>query len=166
MKIALDVHYRPEEAKAVALAFEEWTDAQPLRIATAWIQPVADYVPGQFYRRELPCLLRVLEQFDLDRVDLLLVDGYVDLDEAGRPGLGSYLYEALPRPIPIIGVAKKHFHSVGQAALPLYRGNSQKALYISARDFPLPEARERIARMTGPFRMPELLKILDRHTKD
>ena len=56
--------------------------------------PVAAYVPGQFYRRELPCLLAV---FGLVRqpLEIILIDGYVWLDAQGMPGLGGHLFDAL-----------------------------------------------------------------------
>ena len=38
---------------------------------------------GEFYLRELPPLRAVLN--DLSELDLLVVDGYADLDPGGRP---------------------------------------------------------------------------------
>lgn len=45
----------------------------------------AEYLPGEFYRRELPPLLAVIPRSSA--LALIVVDGYVDLDAAGRPAL-------------------------------------------------------------------------------
>ena len=76
------------------------------------IPETADYVPGQFYKRELPCILEVLKLSDLAQVQLIIVDGYVFLDDDQKKGLGSYLFEALDGEIPVVGVAKRSFHSI------------------------------------------------------
>jgi len=44
------------------------------------------YHPGQFYPRKLPPLRAVLD--GLDQMAVLIIDGYADLDQDGRPGLG------------------------------------------------------------------------------
>jgi deoxyribonuclease V len=45
--------------------------------------------PGQFYLRELPPMMAVLAT--AGKLGLLVIDGYVDLDPDGRPGLGARL---------------------------------------------------------------------------
>ena len=52
--------------------------------------------------RELPALLAVIEDLD-EPPGLVIVDGYVDLDPDGRPGLGAHLNARLG--VPVIGVA-------------------------------------------------------------
>ena len=57
--VALDVHYDDDAdaAGAAALWFADWPSADPdgeRVLRTAGLLP---YVPGQFYERELPCLL-------------------------------------------------------------------------------------------------------------
>ena len=63
---------------------------------------VAPYRPGEVYPRELPPLRAVLA--DLDELGLLVVDGYADLDPAGRPGLGARAHGEFG--IPVIGVGQ------------------------------------------------------------
>ena len=46
-------------------------------------------------------------------MDLLIVDGFVDLDPSGRPGLGAHAHAAFE--VPIIGVAKSAFRSATHA---------------------------------------------------
>ncbi|MGH3303168.1 MAG: hypothetical protein ACRDOK_16105 [Streptosporangiaceae bacterium] len=43
----------------------------------------------------------------MDLPRLLVVDGYVDLDQDGRPGLGACVHAEFG--IPVIGVAKSRF---------------------------------------------------------
>jgi hypothetical protein len=68
------------------------------------VPSVEPYVPGEFYRRELPCILRVLETIS-ESIDVIVVDGYVWL-EGTRPGLGAHLFDTLGTKVAIICVAK------------------------------------------------------------
>ena len=108
MIVAIDVHYRETNAKAVAIEFEDWTTDHPTKINQVLLPDIAPYIPGQFYKRELPCILKILEQSNLSLIDIIIIDGYVTLDK-GKPGLGKFLYEHLKESIPIIGVAKTSF---------------------------------------------------------
>jgi deoxyribonuclease V len=159
MIAAVDVDYRDREALAACVLFHHWTDASSCAELTERISPVEDYQPGQFYRRELPCLLAVLNKSP-DPLDLVVVDGYVWLTDETHPGLGAHLYQALGRTIPVIGVAKTRFHSA-TAARAVLRGGSQRPLYVSAVGIDLDPACQAIARMHGPHRVPTLLKAVD-----
>lgn len=108
MIIALDVYYYPHNAKVVGVAFEQWEADTPLAVYTEVVETVTEYIPGEFYKRELPCLLALLRLTDLSGVSCIIIDGYVHLAE-DRPGLGAYLYAALEEKIPVIGVAKTAF---------------------------------------------------------
>jgi deoxyribonuclease V len=48
------------------------------------------------------------------RLHLLIIDGYVDLDPAGTPGLGAHLHAHTG--LPIIGVAKTVFRAATHAS--------------------------------------------------
>jgi deoxyribonuclease V len=121
------------------------------------IESVAEYQPGEFYRRELPCLLAVLERGPA--AEVAVVDGYVWLGPE-RPGLGAHLFEALGKRIAVIGVAKTRFAGAGEA-VPMYRGESRSPLYVTAAGVGVTEAAGWIARMAGPYRVPEMLKRVD-----
>src|SRR4051812_38004665 len=108
MNFAVDVFYAQDTAFAVGVKFN-WQDESPLEIIVASITSVADYVPGEFYKRELPCILAVLGKTKLDDIDFIIIDGYVYIDNAYQYGLGGHLYEALQKKIPAIGVAKTKF---------------------------------------------------------
>ncbi len=48
MILALDVHYRESEAKAVGILFH-WQDTEPRKVFVEDIQEVEDYIPGEFW---------------------------------------------------------------------------------------------------------------------
>jgi len=91
MMACLDVAYSGLEANAAAVLFHSWDDSAGLHEIVTRVAPVADYRPGQFYLRELPCLLTLLALVE-EPLEVLIVDGYVWLGEGDRPGLGAHLY--------------------------------------------------------------------------
>lgn len=160
MLACLDVDYRPARARAACLLFERWDDAAPGDSRVVELDAAADYEPGQFYRRELPCLLAVLDSFGgLDGIDGLVVDGYVWLDSAGRPGLGAHLWEALERSVYVVGVAKNPY--VGNPGVEVRRGASDKPLHVTAAGVSPAWAAERVGEMHGEYRLPGLLRQVD-----
>lgn len=166
MNLALDVAYSPDaRGQAVALAFAAWTDAAPTAAYTAVVAQVADYEPGAFYQRELPCLLAVLARVDLNSVTCLVVDGYVTLGTDARPSLGQRLHEALDGQLPVVGVAKTRFQGVAPQVVPVLRGTSKNPLYVTSVGLPVAEAARQVATMHGKHRFPTLLKQLDDLTK-
>lgn len=165
MILAFDTHYLENQAKTVCIAFLQWTDEQPAQVYTE-ITPVAEaYEPGQFYKRELPCILSLIRQIDLSNVTAIVVDGYVVLDDAGKPGLGGHLYEALDRKIPVVGVAKTNYAQNNRQKQEVLRGASEKPLFVTAVGIDLATAAACVGNMHGEFRMPTLLKMLDVATK-
>lgn len=167
MILAFDTYYNDEgKAKTVCLAFERWEDAQPSAIHTAYREHVADYTPGEFYKRELPCILDLFETLSYKDIEAIVVDGFVFLDDEGKPGLGLRLYTALKEKIPVIGVAKTNFASINRLKKPVLRGESQKPLYITAIGIDIDTAAQQIQRMAGDYRFPTLLKQLDQLTKE
>jgi len=155
---ALDVDYRDPIAVAAGVWFRGWSAATSEREAVAVFNEVADYRRGEFYRRELPCLLAVLAKGPEPRV--VVIDGYVWLGE-GRSGLGAHLYAALGRKIAVIGVAKTRYVSATEA-MSVYRGKSRTPLYVSSVGVDVCQAANWVASMDGPFRAPTHLKQVDR----
>ncbi|SHI01484.1 Endonuclease V [Chryseolinea serpens] len=164
LKLAIDVYYRDEHAKAVGLQFRDWTDDAPLDIKSVVVNAVLPYEPGNFYKRELPCILALLALFDITTIDTLIVDGYVYLNDDGKPGLGAHLYEALDQKIAVVGVAKTSFHDNARHVVTVTR-QSKNPLFVSAVGMRVEVAAENVRRMHGPFRMPTLLKMLDQETR-
>jgi deoxyribonuclease V len=156
--VAVDVHYLDGGmARAAAVAAGERTFSR-----VAWTRAVvapagAAYVPGQLYLRELPPLRAVIPADG--GVSLIVVDGYVDLDPGGRPGLGARVHAEFG--VPVIGVAKTAFRGASHAAL-VVRGGSARPLYVTAAGLTVAEAARMVSEMAGRFRLPDALKLADR----
>lgn len=127
---------------------------------------VEAYVPGEFYKRELPCILQVVKKVKLDNIQAIIVDGYAYLDNYKKHGLGAHLWEALEGCIPVIGIAKRKFHGNEINVYALKWGKSQTPLYISAIGIELDKAVELVNAMFGKYRVPDILKDLDKLTKE
>jgi deoxyinosine 3'endonuclease (endonuclease V) len=166
MILAFDTYYFDNKAKTVCLCFEHWTDDKPTQIFEEIIEGIAEYEPGAFYKRELPCILSLLKKIDIAIVDLIVVDSFVILDDAGKLGLGGHLYEHLGKKIPIIGVAKSNFAQNTQNKKAVLRGESLNPLFVTSLGIDLEQASENIKSMHGEYRLPTLLKLLDRLTKE
>src|SRR5690349_19696119 len=98
----LDVHYQDDAAFAAVVLCDSWDAAQPTLEKVVCVGQVAAYESGNFYKRELPCLLAALHA--IPHPNCVVVDGNVWLD-GDKPGLGAYLYEALKKEVPVIGIA-------------------------------------------------------------
>jgi deoxyribonuclease V len=154
----LDVQYAESTANAACVLIRDWADAEPFRKESVTLSEIAPYQPGEFYRRELPCLLKVLAKVP-EPIDHIVIDGYVWLGP-DRPGLGWHLFEALKPQIPIIGVAKTRFLPAIDA-VEILHGDSQSPLFISSIGVDLDQAAKWIQSMHGPFRIPTILKRVD-----
>jgi deoxyribonuclease V len=163
MIFAVDVNYLDDQAFVAGILFKDWQDSEPFRQITTTIVSVAEYEPGQFYKRELPCILEILSQLE-SLPEIIIVDGYVYLGSAQKSGLGKYLSDALDRKSVIIGVAKNRFEDTPVTA-EIFRGGSQRPLYVTATGIDQAEAKIAIASMHGKYRIPDLLKLVDKLSK-
>jgi deoxyribonuclease V len=166
MIVAVDVHYRPDVAKAVGVLFESWTASEPHQIVETFVKEVAEYEPGAFYKRELPCILQVLETIPQYSLEAIIIDGYVFLDDEGKRGLGAYLYEALGQRIPVVGFAKSSFHKNQKFVRQIFRSESKKPVFITSIGIPVDEAAQNIESMLGDYRIPDMLRITDQKTRE
>lgn len=163
MILAVDVHYRDGQAIAAGVLFQNWKDSEAVAEIIAPAPTVAEYEPGQFYKRELPCTLELLKQ--LERLpEYIVIDGYVYLDGHKRPGFGKHLYDAVGGRAAIIGVAKSRFKDI-PADVEVFRGNSKRPLYVTTIGVREAEAKGFIKRMHGEHRVPTMLKRVDRLSK-
>lgn len=165
MILAFDSYYYENKAKTVCLAFENFEDKKPLKIIEDYQENVTEYEPGNFYKRELPCILSLLEKHHFENIETIIIDGFVFLDDNQKLGLGGHLYKSLDEKIPIIGVAKTNFSGINLMKKEIYRGESNNPLFITAIGIDLNTASENILKMHGNFRFPTLLKQLDSLTK-
>ena len=156
--VAVDVHYLDGGmARAAAVAAGERTFARVAWARAVVVPAGAAYVPGELYRRELPPLRAVIPAGG--GVALIVVDGYVDLDPDGRPGLGARVHAEFG--VPVIGVAKTAFRGASHAAA-VRRGGSARPLYVTAAGLTVAEAERVVSEMAGRFRLPDALKLVDR----
>jgi deoxyribonuclease V len=154
---AFDVHY-PVAGGAYAAVVVGADERFAAIVAehVVFLPAVAAYQPGSFFARELPALRAALAI--AGNVDLLVIDGYVDLDPHGRPGLGAHLHTATG--LPVIGVAKTAFRTATHARAVL-RGSSAKPLYVTVAGFDLDGAVGMVRSMAGSFRLPDALRRVD-----
>jgi deoxyribonuclease V len=166
MILAFDVCYNGNNiAQSVCVGFEQWSDQIPKVVYKDFVIGLEEYAPGEFYKRELPCIEKLLHKMDLKKISTIIVDGYVYLDDAGKPGLGAHLYHRCERLIPVIGVAKTPFANNTNLVKLVYRGKSSKPLYVSSIGVDPEEAARSIQHMHGEFRIPSILKKLDTLTR-
>lgn len=158
--MALDVQYERHSAFAAAILFDEWhSEKASVEQVSAYPDP-APYVPGRFAERELPPLLEVIEATNV-KPQMIVIDGYVYLDGTGRAGLGKYLFDALDKSIPVVGVAKNRFKDLPDG-FDVVRGQSSKPLYVTVAATGLAEAKANVEAMHGDHRIPTLLKRVDK----
>jgi deoxyribonuclease V len=153
----VDVHYPASGGAQAALVIASgpgFGDIVQERVR--WLAEVAAYRPGEFFLRELPAITAVLA--DSDELDLVLIDGYVDLDPAGRPGLGAHLYRQIQ--IPVVGVAKTAFHTATHAAA-VRRGTATRPLYVTAAGICIDRAAALVTDMAGAHRLPDPIRRVD-----
>lgn len=165
MILAIDVHYKNDKAKAVGLLFH-WESGSPEQIIEVIDIAAHEYIPGQFYKRELPCVKAVCRQIDMNAVKTIIIDGHVFVSNNGKFGLGGYVYAAFGRKIPVIGVAKTLFASNKETVIEVLRGESKKPLYVSSIGIENEKAAQKIKNMHGKHRMPTILATVDKRTKD
>lgn len=157
MIAAFDVHYfGDDDASAGAVLFHEYSDAEAAAEYAVIVSGVWQYVPGQFHRRELPCILKLLERID-EAPDEMVIDGYVTLGDS--PGLGQHLFEHFGGRIPVVGVAKSRYR--GSSGIEVLRGRSKQPLYVTSAGIDPHLAAERIKAMHGAQRVPTLLRRVD-----
>lgn len=155
----VDVQYEDGGGVAACVVAEDWSDATPIEEQVVAVPSVKPYRPGAFYDRELPCISIALSLVRAP-IRAVVVDGYVDLDERGTPGLGAHLHTQLGGAVVVIGVAKTSFRGA-TFAQQVMRGTSRRPLFITARGIELTEAARLVQRMHGPHRIPTLLTRVD-----
>ncbi|MNR12340.1 Endonuclease V [compost metagenome] len=165
MILAIDVYYTENEAKVVAVLFNPEHDT-PQSIVINQIIGIEDYIPGEFYKRELPCIESIFQKVNLNEIETVIIDGHIYVDEDGTFGLGGYTWESLDKKIPVIGVAKTSFFRNKNTVKEVFRGESKKPLYVSSIGIDLDIASKLVKNLKGNYRIPTVLKELDRITKE
>lgn len=157
----IDVDYKDPIANVACLVFKSWEDEIWVNQYTCQCSDIAAYVPGEFYKRELPCILAVLKLVK-EEITSIVIDGYVWLNKDMKPGLGVYLYESLHKEIPVIGIAKKSFFGMDNTmSRAIIRGTSKRPLYVTSIGIDLDFAGQKVQNMQSVFRHPDKAKKVD-----
>lgn len=159
MILVVDVAYAEAGGVAAGVLLECWSAIAPSREVVVRIPHVEEYVPGEFFRRELPCIEAVLKEVD-EPLECVVVDGYAVLGDPPRDGLGAALWNKLERKVPVLGVAKSKYLGVPDEAF-LFRGGSNRPLFVTAAGMTSDEAKRRVLSMAGKHRLPDMLKYVD-----
>jgi deoxyribonuclease V len=163
MIFAVDVDYREDRAVAAGVLFDSWESTEPTLTKVVEISEVEQYEPGNFYKRELPCILKLLTELD-ELPEYIIIDGYVYLNRQNKAGLGKHLYDELKQKSVVIGVAKSRYKDT-PSGTEVWRGSSQKPLYINAVGMSEIEAKQLITKMHGKNRIPTLIKKANQLSK-
>lgn len=154
---AVDVHYPATGgARAALVVAADLQFANIVEERSRWLAKVDAYQPGSFVLRELPAITAVLAE--AERLDLVLIDGYVDLDPNGRPGLGAHLSHRIG--IPVVGVAKTAFRTATHAAV-VRRGKATRPLHVTAAGIAIDKAAALVVQMAGAHRLPDAIRRVD-----
>jgi len=164
MILALDTAYSGSQSATAGVLFKDWQSESPETIYISCLDRLAEYQPGQFYKRELPCILNLLNEHALS-VETIIVDGNVYLDDQELPGLGKYLFNELDGCSQVVGVAKNRFKTLSEKSA-VYRGLSTKPVYVTSTFEDQEAVKANVQSMHGKFRIPTLLKLADTHCRE
>lgn len=165
----IDAKYNDDGSwKAAGAMFTSWKDNNPkyyvLTSNDVEIE-INEYIPGQFYKRELPVIKAFIDYHQITP-DVLIVDGYIFLKhENGNVslGLGGHVAKVFVSFKDIIGVAKSKFCRNDEISELIYRGKSKNPLYVQSLNFK--KYKTDIESMNGEYRIPEIFKQVDYLTK-
>lgn len=174
MKLIFDVYYDEDSSTATtaAVAFNSFTDSVESGSYIDVSPIMSEYIPGEFYKRELPAILSLIRnRIGLDvlerRYDTIVVDGLYMLSDTHK-GLGARLKDYLLGvgiDIEVVGIAKTHFNGCERIAQSVYRGLSKRPLFVNGSG--TSDYAKLVESMAGTSRIPYLVKKVDklcRHT--
>lgn len=164
MILITDVYYNDNGAYTAGVIAANWKDEKPEYETLVHLPDAAEYVPGKFYLRELPCILELLKKIAY-KPDVIIIDGYVTLGKEQKDGLGMHLYKALNSHSAVIGIAKSKYKDTPEETV-IFRGKSRRPLYITSAGMYLEEAKNIVLEMHGPNRIPTLIKRADQLSRN
>jgi deoxyribonuclease V len=163
MKLAIDVHFDGEGARAAAVAFDAWDAPEATRTYSSRVPHIEKARTGELDLRKLPCIIQLLREHALEP-ELVMIDGFVDLDAKETPGLGRHLYHALGGRAAVVGVSKS-----SNPALPpqfeVMREEESRPLLVTSVGIDIGAAKAGLRAMHGRKRVPTLLKLVARVAK-
>ena len=174
MILAFDTYYCDGYSYTVCGAFESWNSEKVKFFVSNRRKGIdAEYIPGELYKRELPCIMQCLSHIKIDNVTSMVVDGFAwVVDEEGNqvPGLGKILQDAVLKEygknISVIGIAKNPYHKKIPNCEEVYRGISKKPLYVTCTENAFVNHYAiNVELMFGEFRIPDIIKSIDTKTR-
>ncbi len=160
--LAIDVHYEGGTAYVAGIAFSDPSQTEPDQVYYSELQVPGEYESGEFYKRELPCIIKLIDEHHLNP-SVIIIDGYTYLDGVNNWGLGARLsnyFFQQGKEISVIGVAKNPRKDTPKD-WEVLRGSSSKPLYVKAVGLDDNFSREIISGMAGDHRQPILIKLAD-----
>jgi deoxyribonuclease V len=164
MKLVVAVHFDGAQANAAAVAFDAWDAAEATQTCVSRITQVEKAPRGELDLRELPCVMQLLREHNLEP-ELILLDGFVHLDADETPGLGQHLYQALGGKVPIVGASKKRLPGL-PAQFEVMREDEAPPLLVTCAGIDIGAAKARLRAMHGSKRVPTLMKLVARLAKN
>ena len=70
MILALDSYYKDDICNTSLVVFEYLDSDKPLYTDTIYTDVTSDYIPGEFYKRELPGIIKILEKLKREKLDI------------------------------------------------------------------------------------------------
>ena len=174
MKIIFDICYTDIEGSnktncsIAALLFDQFESKEIIKsYHVDLITNVAEYVSGEFYKKEMPCLQYMwnnLPQNIKNQIDTVIVDSLYDLWD-GRPGMGHHFHDWLISEgynVEVMGIAKKKFKDNSLYITKVIRGNdSTTPLNVNGSD-KTKDYKKIVQSMAGDYRIPYMVKEVDK----
>ena len=172
MILALDSYYKDDICNTSLVVFENIHSSEPVYTDTIYTKVTSDYIPGEFYKRELPGIIKILAKLKGEHVDIwnkitiIITDSFITLKHEDEVwgGLGQHLYDYLKsigEDKIIYGVAKSNFCDSHLISYPVFRGTSSKPLYVQSVSTENTGVAFMIKNMHGEYRIPTMLKLVD-----
>ena len=172
MILALDSYYKDNICNTSLVVFENIKSSEPIYTDTIYTEVTSDYIPGEFYKRELPGIIKILNKLKNEHNDIwnsvviIITDSFINLklgcDE--WDGLGKHLskyLDSINEHKIIYGVAKTNFGNCNLISEVIYRGKSKTPLYVQSSTDNNDGVRFIIQNMHGEYRIPTMLKLVD-----
>lgn len=175
MILITDVCYDEQNNSAHigGITFSDWTSDDVIdkfEIDKTGID--AEYIPGEFYKREMPCLIKLWNSIPEDvkkNISTVIVDGFYDIWDC-RPGMGHHFKDWLSENgysnIEVVGIAKTKCRETNKFTLPVYRTKESKeskwrgAIWVNGSN-KNEDYVKRVMSMAGKFRIPSIVKKVD-----
>lgn len=165
MFVVIDADYDEKTRKGhvAGIVVQDLLSDKVEKVVTAIVENVEDYIPGQFYRRELKSVEAIINQLDKTQIEAIVIDGYAD-SGTEEHALGTFVYEEYK--IPVIGIGKNKYKRCILENLEVCRGDSQRPLFVSSKGMDNEKSKELVKNMFGEFRLPFLVKYADKMARD